>query len=245
MQASLNRPDGDCQNGGNLFLRTLAVASQHQDFTKMFGQAHHRLIDTIGLIFLNTARTSTVDRKIQLGFAGTFAYGDAKQISAAWRNIPIQFVIADIGNSAIFKALQFASHRPTSKRQEHLLDVVRPLRHRKPTQHGSRNSRQMTHRGLKDRSHRLKEPSTMFCPEVHDGRMALRIDGQPPCRLNDWSFSQLCGIAGVAKETVNRLMPETATRVLTETLRQRSRDGIDLQSLVYDNALIRAVNGDR
>jgi hypothetical protein len=100
-------------------------------------------------------------------------------------------------------------------------------------------------RSLKDRSHRLKEPSTVFCPEVHDGRMALRIDGHSPCTLNDWSFSQLCGIAGVAKETVNRLLPETATRVLTETLRQRSRDDIDLQSLVYDNTLIRAVNGDR
>ena len=76
--------------------------------------------------------------------------------------------------------------------------------------------------GLKDRSRRLKEPSTMFCPEVHDGRMTLRIDGHPPCRLNDWSFSQLCGIAGVAKDTVNRLLPETAAQVLTETLQERS-----------------------
>ena len=42
----------------------------------------------------------------------------------------------------------------------------------------------------------------MFCPEVHDGRISLRIDGHPPFSLNDWSFSQLCGIARVAKDTV-------------------------------------------
>lgn len=37
-------------------------------------------------------------------------------------------------------------------------------------------------------------------------------------RLNDWSFGQLCKLAGVGKETVNRLSPTTASRVLMETL---------------------------
>jgi len=37
-------------------------------------------------------------------------------------------------------------------------------------------------------------------------------------RLNDWSFGQLCRLAGVTKETVNRLTPETASRVFAETL---------------------------
>ncbi len=27
--------------------------------------------------------------------------------------------------------------------------------------------------------------------------------------MNDWSFGQLCRLAGVAKETVNRLTPDT------------------------------------
>lgn len=36
--------------------------------------------------------------------------------------------------------------------------------------------------------------------------------------MNDWSFGQLCRLAGVAKETVNRLTPGTARLVLQETL---------------------------
>ena len=39
-----------------------------------------------------------------------------------------------------------------------------------------------------------------------------------PLRLNDWSFSQLCTLSGVSKDTVNRLSPETASRVFGETL---------------------------
>ncbi len=36
--------------------------------------------------------------------------------------------------------------------------------------------------------------------------------------MNDWSFGQLCRLAGVGKETVNRLSPQTAQRVFGETL---------------------------
>ncbi len=36
--------------------------------------------------------------------------------------------------------------------------------------------------------------------------------------LNDWSFSQMCRMAGVSKETVNRLSHRTASKVLEETL---------------------------
>ena len=42
-------------------------------------------------------------------------------------------------------------------------------------------------------------------------------------RLNDWSFSQLCRLAGVAKETVNRLSPDTAARVFGATLPQGNK----------------------
>ena len=38
--------------------------------------------------------------------------------------------------------------------------------------------------------------------------------------MNDWSFGQLCRLSGVAKETVNRLTPDTAARVFAETLPQ-------------------------
>ena len=37
-------------------------------------------------------------------------------------------------------------------------------------------------------------------------------------QLNDWSFSQVCRMAGVSKDTINRLSRETASRALKETL---------------------------
>jgi hypothetical protein len=98
---------------------------------------------------------------------------------------------------------------------------------------------------MKDRSRRLKEPSATFSPEVLDGRISLRINDYPPFAMNAWSFSQLCGIAKVAKETVNRLQPETAAQVLTETLHDRCEDDLDMQALVYNDALVRSVNGER
>lgn len=36
--------------------------------------------------------------------------------------------------------------------------------------------------------------------------------------FTEWSFRQLCSLAGVSRETVNRLSPDTASRVLAETL---------------------------
>lgn len=95
----------------------------------------------------------------------------------------------------------------------------------------------------KERSRRLKEPSTEFRPVLDDGQVSLKVNGYPPARLNDWSFSQVCQIAGAAKETLNRLRPETAVQVLDETLRQRTDDEMDLQALVQDGALVRSVNG--
>src|SRR5438093_524502 len=69
---------------------------------------------------------------------------------------------------------------------------------------------------MKERSVRLKTAATEFRPTTDLGDLALRINGHEPHRMNDWSFSQLCGIAGVAKETINRLRPETAAGVLAE-----------------------------
>lgn len=50
-----------------------------------------------------------------------------------------------------------------------------------------------------------------------DRLMLSAGDGQT-YQMNDWSFSQLCRLAGVAKETVNRLSPDTAANVFAETL---------------------------
>jgi hypothetical protein len=57
--------------------------------------------------------------------------------------------------------------------------------------------------------------------------------------LNDWSFSQLCRMHGVAKDTVNRLSTETASRVFAET---RPGGNKPLQLLTTGN-LVRSIHG--
>jgi len=52
---------------------------------------------------------------------------------------------------------------------------------------------------------------------THDLTLCTGDDGEE-LSLNDWSFSQLCGMAGIAKSTVNRLAPKTASKVFQETL---------------------------
>ncbi|MFO0796124.1 MAG: hypothetical protein U0804_01540 [Gemmataceae bacterium] len=47
-------------------------------------------------------------------------------------------------------------------------------------------------------------------------------DGEP-VRMNDWSFTQLCSLAKVSKDTVNRLSAETAARVFGETIPRASK----------------------
>ncbi len=55
-----------------------------------------------------------------------------------------------------------------------------------------------------------------FAVEPSDDGLSLQVQGQP-MTLTDWSFMQLCSLARVSKDTVNRLSPETAARVFTET----------------------------
>lgn len=50
------------------------------------------------------------------------------------------------------------------------------------------------------------------------GDMTLCVGEDGEFALNDWSFSQLCRLAGVSKETINRLSHKTASRALQETL---------------------------
>ncbi len=49
-------------------------------------------------------------------------------------------------------------------------------------------------------------------------RIALGFKDEPPKALNDWSFSQLCRLANINRDTINRLTPETACQALRETL---------------------------
>ena len=57
--------------------------------------------------------------------------------------------------------------------------------------------------------------------------------------INDWSFGQLCRLAGVTKDTVNRLTPDTASRVFGETL---PRGNKPLQIFTVDDR-VRSIHG--
>lgn len=62
-------------------------------------------------------------------------------------------------------------------------------------------------------------PPKGMAPVASEGRLELDLgDGNEPFRLNDWSFTQLCGLAKVSKDTLNQLSAETAGRVFSETL---------------------------
>lgn len=69
---------------------------------------------------------------------------------------------------------------------------------------------------------RWQLPQTLE-PCVEDGALRLKVGTDGAFLMNDWSFSQLCRLAEVAKDTINRLSPETAARALAETLPAKGR----------------------
>ncbi|MCG3122929.1 MAG: hypothetical protein GIKADHBN_01334 [Phycisphaerales bacterium] len=71
------------------------------------------------------------------------------------------------------------------------------------------------------------------------GRLALRIGEDRKFRLNSWSFGQLCGLAGINRDTINRLSGPTASSVFAETLPRGTKP---LQVYAADD-LVRSVHG--
>ena len=72
---------------------------------------------------------------------------------------------------------------------------------------------------------------------THD--MTLGIGNDSDFMLNDWSFSQLCRMANVSKETINRLSSKTASKAFQETLPPSDKP---LQLLATGNT-IRSIHG--
>ncbi len=90
----------------------------------------------------------------------------------------------------------------------------------------------------KERSTDRWHPPQAIKAEPSQGRLSLTLGADGTFNMNDWSFSQLCRLAGVSKETVNRVSPETAGRIFFETL---PGDGKPLQALTSDS-MIRAIH---
>jgi histone H3/H4 len=86
---------------------------------------------------------------------------------------------------------------------------------------------------------RWHAPSTITVEARSNGlRFIAGSDGA--FLMNDWSFSQLCRISGVAKDTVNRLSADTAGRVLQETFPRGTQKPLQILTL---NSNVRSLHG--
>jgi hypothetical protein len=75
---------------------------------------------------------------------------------------------------------------------------------------------------------------------ISDGHsLKLAIGPEDSLALNHWSFSQICGMCGVARDTLNRLSPPTAAQALRETWPQGNKP---LQVFTSDTT-IRSIHG--
>ncbi len=83
------------------------------------------------------------------------------------------------------------------------------------------------------------QPPQLLTPMPFDGRLDLTVGGDGDYAMNDWSFSQLCRLAGVSRDTINRLSPETASQAFRETLPSAEKP---LQLLTTENT-VRSIHG--
>jgi histone H3/H4 len=75
---------------------------------------------------------------------------------------------------------------------------------------------------------------------VNTHSLVLTLGSDGAFCMNDWSFSQLCRLAEVSKDTVNRLSPETASTVFAETLPRNGKK--PLQILTFEDH-VRSLHG--
>lgn len=68
--------------------------------------------------------------------------------------------------------------------------------------------------------------------------LTLMLQGNETA-MNDWSFSQLCRLAGVSRDTVNRLSHKTASKVLGETIPSGEKP---IQLMAQDD-VVRSIHG--
>lgn len=84
-----------------------------------------------------------------------------------------------------------------------------------------------------------RPPSELCTRSLGDNRLMFGV-GDSSFTMNDWSFSQLCRLASVNKDTVNRLSPDTAARVFGECL---PRSGNKPLQLYIEGDSLRSIHG--
>lgn len=95
-------------------------------------------------------------------------------------------------------------------------------------------------RGQRDRSFdRWHLPQAIRARPLATNSLAVEAGTDGAFTMNAWSFGQLCQLAKVSKDTVNRLSPETAARVFEETL----PTGKKPLQLLTEGDTVRSVHG--
>ena len=75
----------------------------------------------------------------------------------------------------------------------------------------------------KEATEHWRPPDSLWAQPVGADHLMLTHGEGEVYQMTDWSFGQLCQLAGVTKSTVNRLSPDTASRVFAETLPHGSK----------------------
>lgn len=91
----------------------------------------------------------------------------------------------------------------------------------------------------RETSSELWRPPGVLMPQVHGDRLQLHLGSDGAFALNHWSFSQLCAMSGVSRDTINCLSPETASRALQET----KPGGTKPLQLLIGKETVRAIHG--
>lgn len=81
-------------------------------------------------------------------------------------------------------------------------------------------------------------PHTLL-PLANGDDLLIPLEKGEQAGMTDWSFTQLCRLAGISKDTINRLQPETATLALRDTLPRGEKP----VQLLTTGKTIRSVHG--
>ncbi len=104
------------------------------------------------------------------------------------------------------------------------------------------------HEQKRNATERWHAPSDIR-PILHEFSPVLNLGEDGDHTLNNWSFTQLCQIAKVAKDTVNKVRPETAVDILMDTLPSGTKplqfltEGSHLRS-IHGSTYTRLFNAD-
>ncbi len=80
--------------------------------------------------------------------------------------------------------------------------------------------------------------------DSENGWLRLMLGNEGAFRMNNWSFSQLCGLAGVHRDTVNKLSAATASQVFAETLSRTGNRHLQvLTTAMEPGEMVRAIHG--